>query len=70
MPKAVDFLSAARKANNITQEQIGKYLGVSKQTVSAWETCTRKLPLEQAIEWASLLDVPLAELLTSTRKET
>ena len=69
MPKAVDYLSSARKASNITQAQIGKRLGVSKQTISAWETYYRKLPLDKAIEWAQLLDVPLDQLLKPDRKE-
>lgn len=69
MPQAIDILRAKRIAAKMTQEQLGKHFGVPKQTISRWELGQTKIAFDTIVEWASLLDVPLAELLTSTRKE-
>lgn len=36
--KVGDFISSCRKEKNLTQQQLGEFLGVSDKAVSKWET--------------------------------
>lgn len=36
--KIGDFIAALRKEKEVTQQELGNYLGVTNKTVSRWET--------------------------------
>lgn len=55
-----------RKANNFTQEEIAQELGVSRQTISNWETGTAQPTIDKAIELARLYGVSIDELVGNT----
>lgn len=48
---------ACRKAYKLTQAQAGGLLGVSRETVAAWETGRRRLPVD-AVERLTLATIP------------
>lgn len=43
------FISELRKAQGLTQEQLGEKIGVTNKTVSRWETGTYLPPADAAI---------------------
>lgn len=62
------FLKELRNEKNVTQEQLAEKLGVSRRSVSRWET-GRNLPdLDILIEMADDYDVDLREMLEGERK--
>lgn len=56
-------LSKARKASGLTQESVAESLGVSRQTVSKWETDETLPDIVQATELARLYRVSAEELV-------
>ena len=55
-------LSAARKRSGLSQEAVAEQLGVSRQTISKWETAETLPDLRQAQALAALYRLSLDEL--------
>lgn len=55
-----------RKARDITQVQLAEHLGVSQQTVNAYETGYRRIPASALPPLARFLDLSLDELVGET----
>ena len=55
-----------RKARDITQVQLAEQLGVSQQTVNAYETGYRRIPVSALPPLARLLGLSLDELVGET----
>ena len=66
--KIGSFLQSLRKENGLTQEQLAERLGVSRRTVSRWETGTNLPDLDILVELSDLYTVSLRELLDGERK--
>lgn len=66
--KVGSFLRELRKEKQLTQEQLAEKLGVSRRTVSRWETGSNMPDLDVLIEMADYYDVQLRELLDGERK--
>lgn len=64
-----DKLSALRRINNVTQEQLAEYLGVSRQAISKWESCTAYPETDKLIKMCELFDCSLDYLLRDGEKE-
>lgn len=62
------FLKKLRKEKNITQEQLAERMGVSRRTVSRWETGSNMPDLDILIELSDYYDVELRDLLDGERK--
>ena len=62
------FLKELRNEKNLTQEQLAEKLGVSRRTVSRWETGSNMPDLDLLIEMAGYYAVDLRELLDGERK--
>lgn len=62
------FLKELRNEKNLTQEQLAEKLGVSRRTVSRWETGNNMPDFAILIEMADYYDVDLRELLDGERK--
>lgn len=62
------FLKELRNEKNLTQEQLSEKLGVSRRTVSRWETGSNMPDFDILIEMADYYDVDLRELLDGERK--
>ena len=58
-------LQFLRSHNQITQEQLAEQLGVSRQSVSKWESGKAEPDADHLIALAKLLKVSLAQLLPS-----
>lgn len=67
-------LAAARRRNDLTQEQLGERLGVTRQAVSRWESDIAYPETEKIIRMARLLGLSCDELLldggTESDRET
>ena len=61
-------IASLRKAHNITQTQLAEALGVSQQTVQAYEVGRRRIPVSALPNVARMLAVPLEELFGETRR--
>ena len=55
-------LSFYRKRKNISQDELGKKLGVPKTNISAWENGTRKVPVKHMDALAACLNLTTSEL--------
>ena len=62
------FLQTLRKEKNFTQEQLAEQLGVSRRTVSRWETGSNMPDLDVLMELSDLYTVDLREILNGERK--
>ncbi len=62
------FFRELRKEKGLTQEQLAECFGVSRRTVSRWETGSNMPDLDILIEMADYYDVELRELLDGERK--
>ena len=62
------FFKELRNEKNITQEQLAEKFGVSRRTVSRWETGSNMPDLDILIEMADYYDVDLRELIDGERK--
>lgn len=63
------FLSQLRKEQGMTQEQLGKKLGVTNKTVSRWETGTYLPPVEMLQLLSELYSITINEILCCQRLE-
>lgn len=70
MVKIGNFLSELRREGGITQEQLGRELGVSNKTVSRWETGTYLPPVEMLQALSNKYGVSINELLAGERLDT
>jgi len=57
-----------RKASNITQVQLAETLGVSQQTVNAYEMGHRRIPVSTLPLLATTLAVPMEELVGAPQR--
>ena len=62
------FLQELRKEKRLTQEQLAEQIGVSRRTVSRWETGSNLPDLDVLIELSDLYSVDLREILNGERK--
>lgn len=60
-------ISDLRKSKNISQEQLARYLGVSRQAVSKWENDLSSPDTLNLIKLADLLDTEVAYLATGQK---
>lgn len=63
------FISALRKQQGLTQEQLGEKLGVTNKTVSRWETGKYMPDLDKLQDLSAFLGVSVNELLSGERIE-
>ena len=63
------FLSKKRKEKNLTQEQLAERLGVSKKTISKWETgkCMPDYAIVESL--CAELEITIAELMDGEEAE-
>ena len=61
-------ITALRKTQRITQVQLAEQLGVSQQTVTAYESGKRRVPISHLPRLAGLLGVTVEELLGTQAK--
>lgn len=66
--KTGNLIKALRREKGVTQEQLAEQLGVSRRTVSRWETGSNLPDLDVLIELADYFDVDLRALLDGERK--
>lgn len=59
----MESLRKIRKSRNITQKDIAKYLNISQNTYSYWETGKVKIDNEALVKLAKYFDIPLNELM-------
>jgi len=62
------FLQMLRKENGLTQEQLAERMGVSRRTVSRWETGSNMPDMDILMELSDLYTVDLREILNGERK--
>lgn len=62
------FLKELRNEKKLTQEQLAEKLGVSRRTVSRWETGSNMPDLDILVEMADYYDVDLRELFDGERR--
>ncbi len=56
-------LKEIRTKNNLTLQELGKFLNVTKQTIGHWETGIRVPPLEKTCLLAEYFDVSIDYLV-------
>ena len=62
------FLQALRKEKGLTQEMLAEQVGVSRRTVSRWETGSNMPDLDVLMELSDFYAVDLREILNGERK--
>ena len=62
------FLKELRKEKNITQEQLAEEMGVSRRTVSRWETGANMPDMDILIDISDFYGIDLREILDGERK--
>lgn len=65
--KVGKFIAALRKEKGLTQEALGKRLGVTNKTVSRWETGSYMPDIELLVPLGEILGVSVNELLAGER---
>lgn len=65
--KIGNFLKELRQEKQMTQEQLAEYIGVSRRTVSRWETGNNLPDLSVLVELADYYDVDLKEIFRGER---
>jgi transcriptional regulator with XRE-family HTH domain len=63
------FLKELRKEKNITQEELAERIGVSRRTVSRWETGSNMPDMDVLIDISDFYEVDLREILDGERKD-
>ena len=63
------FLKELRQEKQMTQEQLAEQMGVSRRTVSRWETGNNLPALSVIIELADFYDVDLNEIFRGERRK-
>ena len=58
-----DRIKICRKAKNMTQEELGKIIDVSKVSICQWEKGTKTPSTKNLIELTKILDVELSYLI-------
>ena len=53
----------ARRANKHTQEDLGKFLGVSKTAIVNYESAQRKISLEHIVKLCNLYEITVNDLI-------
>ena len=61
--KFKDKLQIQRKQNNLSQEQLAEKMGVSRQSISKWESGSTYPDMEKIIELTKILNCTLEDLL-------
>lgn len=67
MQKIGSFLVELRKEHNLTQEELGKKIGVTNKTISRWETGRYLPPVEMLQILGELYGVSINEILSGER---
>lgn len=62
------YIKELRKEKGLTQEQLAEHFGISRRTVSRWETGSNLPDLDLLVELADYYNVELRELLEGERK--
>lgn len=62
------FLQELRKEKGLTQEQLAEQMGVTRRTVSRWETGSNMPDMDIMIELSDFYAVDLREILSGERK--
>lgn len=62
------FLQELRKEKGLTQEQLAEKAGVTRRTVSRWETGSNMPDMDILIELSDLYEVDLREIICGERK--
>ena len=62
------FLQTLRKEKSLTQEQLAEIIGVSRRTISQWETGNNMPDLDVLVELADFYSVDLREILNEKGK--
>ena len=63
------YLKELRKSKNLTQEELSEKLGVSRRSVSRWETGNNLPDIDLLIELADFYDVDLRDMLTGNTED-
>ena len=66
--KIGSFLKELRQENQMTQEQLAEQMGVSRRTVSRWETGNNLPDLSMLVELADYYDVDMNEIFHGERR--
>lgn len=61
-------LKELRKAKNMTQDDLGKEIGMTKRTIIAWENGERDIKSDKAQQLADIFGVSVGYLLGYERK--
>ena len=61
------FIAELRKETGLTQEQLGKKIGVTNKTVSRWETGVYLPPADALLALGELFNVSVNEILSGKR---
>ncbi len=61
------FIADLRKYQGLTQEQLGKQIGVTNKTVSRWETGAYMPPADALLSMSDIFDVTINEILSGKR---
>ena len=64
-----DNLKKIRKENNLSQEQLAEKLGVSRQSVSKWESNLAYPEMDKVLQLCNMFDLNIDELLNQNVKE-
>ncbi len=65
-----DNIRNYRKANNMSQDELAEQLGVSRQSISLWETGQTQPTIDNIIALSKIFNISSDELLMSERKDT
>ena len=63
-------LKQLRKDNNLSQEQLAEQLGVSRQSISKWESSQAYPEMDKILEICKIFNLNIDDLLTKNIKET
>ena len=64
-----DNLKRIRKENNLSQEDLAEKLGVSRQSVSKWESGAAYPEMDKVIQLCKMFDLNIDELLNKNVNE-
>ena len=57
-------LKQLRKLNNLTQEQLGEQLGITKSAIVNYETGIRKIPFDLLVQIAYMFNITVDSMIT------
>ena len=63
-----NYLFRLRKANHLSQKELGKMLGVSDKAVSRWENGSSKPRAALLVKLSAILDTTVDALMTGGKK--